>query len=195
MKKEILFVTFIVAFLSIGKAQATLIGFAADPSDYITDYAGFNWTGASGDFSWVNGTVNPLSSAPSAPLGYAWSNGGADLEFSLASPGTFSFNSFGVYADSSLWGGSSSILTIEGYSSGILVETFSTPSLDGLLRDVFTDFILNWSNIDTVKFSEIPNQNILLTNLDLEINSVPEPSILALLSFGLFGIGVARRKA
>lgn len=179
------------------RAQAITIGFAADPNAFITSYAGFNWTGGSGASSWVNGTVHPLSGAPSTSLGYAWSNGGTNLEFSLATPGTFTFNSIGIYADSNLWGGAPSVLTIEGYASGILMETFVTPVLDGLPRGVFHDFLLDWSNIDTVKFSEVPNENILLTDLRFNeaIGSVPTPATLALFGLGLLAFGWSRRKA
>jgi len=178
------------------RAQAITIGFAADPNAFITRYAGFNWTGSSSGVSWVNGVERPLPGAPIAPLGYAYSNGSSDLEFSLATSGTFSLNLVGIYGDTALWGGSSSTLTIEGFNSGVLLNSFTTQVLDSLPRGSFFDLALNWTNINSVKFSTTQSQNLLLTNINFDtISSVPLPAAIWLFGSGLIGmVGFARRK-
>lgn len=173
--------------------HADVISFAANPNFFIDgNYAGFNWSGESTGHSWVNGSLAPLWNSPTAVNGYAWSNGGADLEFSLASPGTFTFDSFDVYADASLWGGSPSTLTIQGWSGGVLVHSYTTGTLDTLPRGAFSTVVLGWSGIDTVKFAEMPGQNILLANLTVN-GDVPEPATAALLAVALIGMALSRR--
>jgi hypothetical protein len=122
------------------EGRASVFGFAADPSNYITDYQGFTWSGSAGAYSWVNANTPSYSlsgATPAAPLGYAWSNGTADL--SMSSTAAFAINSVDVYADITRWGGAVPVLplTIDGYSNGILVDSLTTPVLDTTQRRIF----------------------------------------------------------
>lgn len=178
---------------SVAFASETF-GFAANPNIYIDSgvYHGFNWSGGFAGSSWVNGTPAPLWNSPATPLGYAWSNGGTNLQMSLATPGTFSLDSFDVYADQTKWGGQASELTITGYANGVAVDSFTTGTLDSLPRGAFSTVMLGWNNIDTVTFSESPGENVLLTNFTIG-TPVPEPTGVLLLVAGL-GVVAARRK-
>lgn len=179
-------------------ANALTFGFAANPNAVIdtSSYQGFNWSGSEPTGSWVNGSVPGfgLPGAPSAPLGYAWSNGSANLQMSLAGPGTFTFNSVELYADASQWGGTPSAATIQGWLGGVLVDSFTTPVLDSLPRGAFSLFTLNWQGIDAVTFAA--TENLLLTSItiDEQPNGVPEPATLVLLCFGLAALGFFGRK-
>ena len=189
-------VLLLVLFGALGATNATAqtkFGFAGDTNQFITNYEGFTWSGST---SWVNGTVGPLPGAPSAPLVYAWSNGGANL--SMTSSTTFTFNSIALYGDASRWGGTPQSATIEGLLNGSLVDSYTTPVLDTLdALDAFTTFDLNWTGINEVTFSTNNAENLLLT--DVTVNEpvvTPEPGsfILMLTGSGLLGFRLVRRK-
>jgi hypothetical protein len=165
-------------------ADASVIGFAADSANVITtSYDGFNWSNSYGSSAWVNGTAVPIGgNTPPAPLGYDWSNGGAGLTVTLASPGTFTFNSidlasyraFTPYYD-----------TITGLLNGVTVDSYTATNI---LSSAFTTYTLDWSNINEVAFSTtLPfANNLLVTNFAFNEAPVPEPSTLSLFGAGLF---------
>ena len=175
----------ILLSLIASPAFADVFGFAADPDEFITSYEGFTWSGSSGGNSWVNGALDPLAGAPSAPLGYAWSNGGADL--TTTSGSTFTFNSIALYG---LNGTPTEPATIQGLLGGSVVDTFTTPALDNPLN-TFTTFTLDWTGIDEITFSTNNESNLLLTDVTINepVGSVPEPSALILFGSCLLGLG------
>src|SRR5690242_10538187 len=135
LKARIVAGLFAAAFIC-SPASATVINFSADLNAFITSFDGFTWSGGDGSGSWVNGTVDGLSGAPAAPLGYAWSNGGTNLSMSTAVP--FTFNSVALYADPK-WGpgsGGPGTAVIEGWLKGSLVDTYTTADLDTTPRGV-----------------------------------------------------------
>jgi hypothetical protein len=159
-------------------AHADTFGFGAVTSDFITSYHGFTWSCDTTN-SWVNGSVHPLGGAPNAPVGYAWSNGGVSL--SMSSSGTFTFKSIALYGDSTVFGGTPEPDTVQGWLAGSMVDTFTTPILDSLTRNVFTTFTFDWANIDMVTFSTNRLENVLLTDVTVivPVNVAPVPVPIA----------------
>jgi len=188
MKKLLPLLAFTAAALLSPLGQANTFGFAGLSASDMTTYQGFNWSGGDGANSWVSGALG----GPDAPLGAAWSNGGTNLSMKLDAPGTFTFDSISLFANASAWGGSPSAVTIEGWLAGKVIDTFTTPILDSLSRTAYTNFVLDWGNIDTVTFNESPNENIELTNVT--INAVPEPASIALILAGLLGFCISRKR-
>jgi hypothetical protein len=120
-----------------------VFGFAADPNQFITSYQGFTWSGTDGSLSWVNGTVTNLDSGvPAAPLGYTWSNSASDLTMQLTT-GTFTINSVDLAGGF----GSAASVTIDGFKSGILLDSFTTPALAPLPNSSYSTFTLGWTDL------------------------------------------------
>jgi hypothetical protein len=173
------------------EGRASVFGFAADPNAFVTSssYQGFTWSGAG---SWVNGTVIPIGVTPPAALGYAWSTGGQSL--SMSSPLVFTINSVDVYGDHISFGGTTEPLTIEGFKSGIMVDSLVVPVLDNLPRNQFSTLALEWAGIDELTFSTSTGnnyENLLLTNFVVNetVGAVPELSTWAMLIVGFAGVG------
>jgi PEP-CTERM motif-containing protein len=189
---------FLLAVLLVGAttampstARANIFGFAADPEGvFITSYQGFTFSGQDGTGSWVNGTTNPVSSfAPAAPLGYAWSNGAANLTMQLAA-GSFTINSVDL---AGLSGQGQHATIIQGFSSGVLIDTATFAALP---NSSFATIGLGWAGINELTFSTNDLATLLLTNFDVS-TSVPEPSTWAmmLLGFASLGFMAYRRKS
>jgi hypothetical protein len=187
------------------EGRASTFGFAADPNPFvsISSYQGFTWSGPG---SWVNGDVLPIpvhlggSGPPAAPLGYAWSTGGQDLSMSSLLP--FTINSIDVYGDQISFGGTKESLAVEGFSSGVMVDSLVVPMLDNLPRNKFSTLVLGWTGIDELTFSTSSGggyENLLLTNVVVNnaVDAIPEPSTWAMMILGFSGIGFMayRRKS
>jgi len=114
---------------------------------------------------------------------------------SLATAGTFTFNSIALYGNVNLSGPASSpsAVLIEGLLGGAVVDTYTTPVLDTLTD--FTTFTLHWSHIDEVAFADTAGEyteNILFTDVNVSGIPVSEPSALALFVTCLVGLGLLR---
>jgi PEP-CTERM motif len=199
--KKLGFWSTVIASLSLlllpCEGRASVFGFAADPNPFVTisSYQGFTWSGAG---SWVNGTVIPIPvllggvAPPAAPLGYAWSTGGQTL--SMSSLLTFTINSVDIYGDHISFGGTTEALTVEGFTSGIMVDSLVVPVLDNLPRNQFSTLALGWAGIDELTFSTSSGdtyENLLLTNFVVNdaLGAVPEPSTWAMMILGFAGVG------
>jgi hypothetical protein len=172
-------------------AQADTFGFAADPNSFVTSYEGFNF--GPGSTSWVNGSKIPANATPSTPLGYAWSNGGNAISMTLASPGTFTFNSVDLFQNAAAQGAPAQSVTIEGLLGGLEVDSFTTPPLSS--TTAFTTFDFDWAGIDELTFSATLD-NLSLTNFVVNepLSAVPEPASLLVVGTALAGLCAFRRR-
>ena len=173
-----------------GTANANIFGFGADNNDYIAQgYQGFNWTDTSGQpYAWVNDTTVNIDAAygiPATPLGAAWNNSGVDLATS-ASLGTFDIVSFDVDATSSV------SLTVLGLLAGVVVDTFNTTLTQAPTS--YETINLNWAGIDTLQISDNGTGNLFITNINANIDAVPEPETYVMFAIGLLGIATVKRK-
>jgi hypothetical protein len=169
-------------------ASATPFGFAADSGIFITQgYAGFNYGGGWGPLSWVNDTRIPISSSfgiNPVPLGAAWSNGATSLSLTSSTFGqTFNIGSVDLNSVQS------GPVYIYGFLNGDIANSWT-----GMLvkHPDYTRVMLNWANID--EFHITHGANLLVTNIDTELTSVPEPASAALLGLGIAGIALMRRR-
>ena len=83
---------------------------------------------------------------------------------------------------------------VDVFENGLLSSTvnligYSEPYIPSLVD------LTSFSNVSSIRIHGITDAyGIGWDNFEFEVASVPEPSIIALLSLGLIGIGVARRK-
>jgi len=167
---------------------------AASDAVLAQGYAGFNWLGGFGTGSWVNGEWSDLSglypglnlNQPVSGKNSVWSNGGTNLTFSKVGGGTFDFNS--VWLASAFQGPQTQ--TVNGYLNTVLVQT-STVNLSGGGMQQFT---FDFTGVDAVDFST-QGYNLVVDDITLNSQVVPEPSSFALIGVGLAGLlAVLRRK-
>src|SRR5258708_36249582 len=104
--------------------------------------------------------------------------------------GTFTINSVDL---AGINGSGPSPVTITGYRSGSLIDSFTSSDLGS---SSYTTFTLGWTGIDQLDFSNNHQQNLLLTNFDVT-TGVPEPSTWAMMLLGFTGLGFMayRRKS
>jgi len=176
-------------------AKAQVIDFEyanAGIEPFVRDgYAGFHWYGYQGASSWVNGQwsdgyLYPAAlNQPVSGTNSIWSNGGFNLNFSLVSGGTFTFNSVWL---ASAWAGPQT-QTVNGYLNGVVVQS-STVNLSGGGMQKFTfDFV----GVDGVDFSTA-GYNMVVDDITVNGVVVPEPSSVALIAVGLAGLLVTSRR-
>ena len=79
-------------------------------------------------------------------------------------------------------------------SSGTLLDSFTTQGDLGSGTPETAIISTASANIAYVIASGLSGNDVALDNLTYNSATVPEPTVLALLSFGLLGIGIARRK-
>lgn len=186
----------LILFFS-GASQATLITSSADAALSGATIDGFS--------SYTLGNTTSVSDG----IFTMTQNGGGDLEVTDAYSGAYgaigrsvvswgrtgieisfanTMSAFGIHI-----GGSDANWSIEAeaFSSGgvSLGSATVTHNVNG--------FFLGWAdlNIGSVILSPTSSDAVLFDNLHyVEASSVPEPSVLLLLSLGLVGAGLARRK-
>lgn len=79
-------------------------------------------------------------------------------------------------------------------SSGTLLDFFETQGDLGSGTSETASISTGSANIAYVIASGLGGNDVTLDNLTYNSASVPEPTVLALLSFGLLGVGIARQK-
>jgi hypothetical protein len=185
----------VISCLSIGVAEATVIGFEGG-SDPIFTYVGVDF--AATPIATVSGYNNVAAFTSSTWVAYNPGEVSPSDFFLAGSPiDTFDLNSFVI---AGAWG--TQTLLIEGLNDAALL--FSTSLAVSLTPALFTP---NWSGIDQLRIS-IGNdfvqdqslggagQHWALDNLTINQSSaVPEPSALPLLALGLAGLCVSRRRS
>lgn len=194
MKRIYLLFTTLLAILTTASVHATIIDFESLVSPTTTtmpSYSedGFDFTsGTAGSTTFAAWGTTDINFAGSTALFNNFINETTSL--TAAGGGAFSldsidlsevynqssYNATSVVFDAVLAGGGSASFTADlDLSFG-----FETFNFGGLFSNVVS---VSWNQ--TPDFHQFDNLNI---------NTVPEPSLFALLSLGLFGIGVARRK-
>ncbi|PCJ26852.1 MAG: hypothetical protein COA96_04285 [SAR86 cluster bacterium] len=129
-----------------------------------------------------NGTINFGAQSPdgSAPV----------LTITKSGGGVFNFESIDLKHF-----GSSPDSVIQGFLSASLVGQDVYNPTDGGTMATFGASALLGVAVDSLVIMHIPySHQILLDNIVLSEASVPEPSILVLLSIGLIGLGARRRR-
>jgi hypothetical protein len=184
------FASLLTALLFAPAAHAGIIGFeninavnccASVPANY----QGFQWSGGYGsNASWVvSNTAGSLFSGTSAHSGdkFAWSNGGTNLTLSGSA---FSLDSLWVREAN----GTGSVV-FTGFTDGL-----QTYSASFNIDTRYQQLNLNFAGIDSLLISSY-SRNILVDDIAVTANAVPEPATAATILLALGLMGFMRRKA
>jgi len=182
-----------IAALVIQPAQATVLTFddlAGDESSVPEGYGGFNWNNRStvgsfdaAHYSYQN-TGYGYGTVSGSNVIFNW-GGASPVDITLAKAGTFTYA--GAFFTAA-W--ENETVSFTGLLNGSVVDT--SPSYT--ITTSAPQFIeLDWTGINELIISNT-GQQWVMDNFTFGAGPVPEPASMALLSAGLFGLGLLRHR-
>lgn len=187
--KKVLISLFAGLTVAVPAVQAGTIGFEdlAPPGCCLSipaNYQGFQWLGGAGSFSWViaNEARNVFDGIEAhSGVNYAWSAGGTNLTLAGA---PFELESLWIRTNYM-----TSPVTFQGFTNG--VQTFSSSFNVG---PQYQQLNLHFTGIDFLTIDS-RGQNVLIDDIVVNTQAVPEPATGATILLGLGMVGFMRRKA
>ena len=184
-----------------GPAYATIIILdfegvtTVDTAPLPNDYLGFDWSG--GDWELVSDSIYTgiFGNSYDSPNGSYFldsTNGLASVTFTNNTEFDFLSLDASTFAQSDGFVGFSSLtLTVEGYNSGSLLGSTTLV----LSSSSFINYSVNLFGVDEIRFlSDGAFRFWTADNFEIQLQSVPEPTTLALFGIGLAGMGLMRRR-